>query len=586
MRMKSPDCPRERLRDCSRAAVRARGRAGAHARCEGAQGVGTLRCADAVCDVSSVRALAYTQEEGERDAAFPYDTHKIRSINMAILRHRSICALSALILAAVCALCIVAPGCALAAEVDAQADDANSWRFADGQLLTVPGLGNISLLSSKSYTEFDATLTSNGYATVNRQTGSQRLIPGAISKGVDVSEHNRTIDWEAAKNDGVKFAIIRVGYGNDLTNQDDKYWLRNVSECERLGIPYGVYIYSYAKNADMARSEADHVLRLIKGHDLSYPVYFDMEDKSQFNATGGDPTELALLDMGAPLGISREGLERTFPRGIYANRNWFTNYLTDPVFDNWVRWVAEYGVSQCQYGGEYGMWQLSSGGRVKGIDYPADDEGGRVDVNFMYRAGYSSDVAAGDWFVESGAFDYVVIREIMGNYSGTNHFGPYDTITRAQVATILWRLAGSPASSGNWATGAGAQEYSDGSLPFSDADPNEYYYNALCWAKEIGVSTGYSGTDSFGPNDPVTREQLATLFARYASVVDGRDTSSDCSAMNSKNGADEVSDYAREAMGWAVDTGLIAGVNGTDLEPGGTAWRASMAEMVKRYSSF
>lgn len=487
---------------------------------------------------------------------------------MAILRHRSICALSALILAAVCALCIVAPGCALAAEVDAQTDDANSWRFTDGQLLTVPGLGSISLLSSKSYTEFDATLTPNGYATVNRQTGSRRLIPGAISKGIDVSEHNRTIDWEAAKNDGVKFAIIRVGYGNDLTNQDDKYWLCNVSECERLGIPYGVYIYSYAKNADMARSEADHVLRLIKGHDLSYPVYFDMEDKSQLNATGGDSTELAKIASAFSEKIEAAG----YDVGIYANRNWFTNYLTDPVFDNWVRWVAEYGVSQCQYGGEYGMWQLSSGGRVKGIDYPADDEGGRVDVSLMYRAGYSSDVAAGDWFVESGAFEYVVIREIMGNYSGTNHFGPYDTITRAQVATILWRLAGSPASSV--------------SQPFSDADPNEYYYNALCWAKEIGVSTGYSGTDFFGPNDPVTREQLATLFARYASVVDGRDTSSDCSAMNSKNGADEVSDYAREAMGWAVDTGLIAGVNDTDLEPGGTAWRASMAEMVKRYSSF
>lgn len=568
MRMKSPDCPRERLCDCSRAAVCEGAWAARMRVARGRAGAAALRCADAVCDALAVRALAYTQGEGERSAAFPYDTHKIRSINMAILRHRSICAVSALILAAVCALCIVAPGCALAAEVDAQADDANSWRFADGQLLTVPGLGNISLLSSKSYTEFDATLTSNGYATVNRQTGSQRLIPGAISKGVDVSAHNCTIDWEAAKNDGVKFAIIRVGYGNDLTNQDDKYWLRNVSECERLGIPYGVYIYSYAKNADMARSEADHVLRLIAGHDLSYPVYFDMEDKSQFNATGGDPTELAKIASAFSERIEAAG----YDVGIYANRNWFTYYLTDPVFDNWVRWVAEYGVSQCQYGGEYGMWQLSSGGRVKGIDYPADDEGGRVDVNLMYRAGYSSDVAAGDWFVESGTFDYVVIRGIMGNYSGTNHFGPYDTITRAQVATILWRLAGSPASSV--------------SQPFSDADPNEYYYNALCWAKEIGVSTGYSGTDSFGPNDPVTREQLATLFARYASVVDGRDTSSDCSAMNSKNGADEVSDYAREAMGWAVDTGLIAGVNGTDLEPGGTAWRASMAEMVKRYSSF
>lgn len=515
-----------------------------------------------------MRALAYTQGEGERNAVFPYDTHKIRSINMAILRHRSICALSALILAAVCALCVVSPGCALAAEVDAQTDDANSWRFTDGQLLTVPGLDGISLLSSESYTEFDATLTPNGYATVNRQTGSQRLIPGALAKGIDVSEWNRTIDWEAVKNDGVKFAIIRVGYGNDLTNQDDKYWLRNVSECERLGIPYGVYIYSYAKNVDMARSEADHVLRLIAGHDLSYPVYFDMEDNSQLNATGGDPTELAKIASAFSEKIEAAG----YDVGIYANRNWFSKFLTDPVFDNWVRWVAEYGVSQCQYGGEYGMWQLSSGGCVKGIDYPADDEGGRVDVNLMYRAGYSSDVAAGDWFVESGAFDYVVIREIMGNYSGTNLFGPYDTITRAQVATILWRLAGSPASSI--------------SQPFSDADPNEYYYKALCWAKEIGVSTGYSGTDFFGPNEPVTREQLATLFARYASVVDGRDTSSDCAAMNSKSGADEVSDYAREAMGWAVDTGLITGVNGTDLEPGGTAWRASMAEMVKRYTSF
>ena len=474
----------------------------------------------------------------------------------------------ALAAAALCALCFAAPGAAFASEGSAQADNANSWRFQDGQLLATPDTEGVSLLSSADYTEFDTMLTFDGYVTVNRKTGAQRFIPGAIAKGVDVSEWNREIDWDAVAADGVKYAIIRVGYGSDYADQDDRYWERNVSECERLGIPYGVYIYSYAKNADMARSEADHVLRLIKGHDLSYPVYFDMEDKSQFNATGGDPTELAKIASAFSEKIEAAGYEV----GIYANRNWFTNYLTDPVFDNWVRWVAEYGVSQCQYGGEYGMWQLSSGGRVKGIDYPADDEGGRVDVNLMYRAGYSSDVAAGDWFVESGAFDYVVIREIMGNYSGTNHFGPYDTITRAQVATILWRLAGSPASSV--------------SQPFSDADPNEYYYNALCWAKEIGVSTGYSGTDSFGPNDPVTREQLATLFARYASVVDGRDTSSDCSAMNSKNGADEVSDYAREAMGWAVDTGLIAGVNGTDLEPGGTAWRASMAEMVKRYSSF
>ena len=490
---------------------------------------------------------------------------------MAILRHRSICALSALILAAVCALCVVSPGCALAAEVDAQTDDANSWRFTDGQLLTVPGLGSISLLSSESYTEFDATLTPNGYATVNRQTGSQRLIPGALAKGIDVSEHNRTIDWEAVKNDGVKFAIIRVGYGNDLTNQDDKYWLRNVSECERLGIPYGVYIYSYAKNADMARSEADHVLRLIKGHELSYPVYFDMEAAGQLDATGGDSEKLAEIASAFCDKIEDAG----YAAGIYANKYWFNHYLTDPAFDNWTHWVAEYSASQCTYDGDYDMWQLASGGRVNGIDYPADDEGGRVDVNLMYRTSYPDDVSADEWYVESGAFDYVTIRDYMGNYSGTNHFGPYDSLERGMVATILWRMAGCPASGESY--------------PFWDvSDPDAYYYDAVCWAKEQGIISGYKNTDGsythFGPHENVTREQLACMFARYASINDGLDTWSDCTAMNEKAGADQVSGYAHDSMGWAVDTGLIEGVSGNELRPQNSAWRASMAELVRRYS--
>ena len=88
---------------------------------------------------------------------------------------------------------------------------------------------------------------------------------------IDVSEHNGKIDWETVKNyiDG---AIIRCGYGMDETNQDDKQWKRNVAECERLGISFGVYLYSYATSKEKAKSEAQHVLRLINGHTLSYPV--------------------------------------------------------------------------------------------------------------------------------------------------------------------------------------------------------------------------------------------------------------------------------------------------------------------------
>ena len=80
------------------------------------------------------------------------------------------------------------------------------------------------------------------------------------------------IDWNAVKNSDVEYVIIRCGYGDNYTSQDDKQWLRNVSECERLGIPYGVYIYSYAQTTAQAKSEADHVLRLLKGHNPTYPV--------------------------------------------------------------------------------------------------------------------------------------------------------------------------------------------------------------------------------------------------------------------------------------------------------------------------
>lgn len=495
---------------------------------------------------------------------------------MDALRAPRAFSLAALAVAAICTLCLISPVQALAGDGSqvgegAQADGADSWRFSGAQLLRAPATDGVSLLSSADYVEFDTQLTFDGYVTVNRQTGSQRLVPGAIAKGVDVSEWNRTIDWDAVKNDGVKFAIIRVGYGNDYSDQDDEYWERNVSECERLGIPYGVYIYSYAKDVDMAKSEADHVLRLIDGHDLAYPVYFDMEAGSQLDATGGDPAELGKLASAFCDKIEAAG----YAAGVYANKFWFDNYLTDPAFDQWDHWVAEYGASQCHYEGDYSMWQLSSGGRVAGINYPEDDEGGRVDVNLMYRTSYPDDVSADEWYVESGAFDYVTIRDYMGTYSGTNSFGPYDSLERGMVATILWRMAGCP--------------WSGESYPFEDVgDPDAYFYDAVCWAKECGIISGYRNADGsytdFGPHDNVTREQLACMFARYANINDGLDTSSDCSAMNEKTGADAVSDYARESMGWAVDTGLIEGVNGNELRPQDNAWRASMAQLVRTYS--
>lgn len=97
-------------------------------------------------------------------------------------------------------------------------------------------------------------------------------------KLVDVSKHNGTIDWAKVKKAGYH-AILRCGYGDNITSQDDAQFLRNAKECERLGIPYGVYLYSYAKSTSQINSEIAHAKRLLKGRKLSYPVYFDSEEK-------------------------------------------------------------------------------------------------------------------------------------------------------------------------------------------------------------------------------------------------------------------------------------------------------------------
>ena len=81
----------------------------------------------------------------------------------------------------------------------------------------------------------------------------------------------------------MEFAIIRCGFGMNQTKQDDAQWFNNVKGCEENNIPYGVYLYSYADTVKKAQSEAEHVLRLIKGHTLAYPVYYDIEEKAVLN---------------------------------------------------------------------------------------------------------------------------------------------------------------------------------------------------------------------------------------------------------------------------------------------------------------
>lgn len=192
-----------------------------------------------------------------------------------------------------------------------------------------------------------------------------------MAKGIDVSSHQGIIDWEKVKGQ-IDFAILRCGFGIDKEEYDDKYFKRNADECTRLGIPFGVYLYTYAENTSHASSDADHVLRLIKNYKLEYPIFYDIEDKVQANLSSkilGDIAETFC-----------EKIEQAgYFVGVYASKSWFTDKLTDSRFSRYNKWVAQYNTT-CTYGEagkDYGMWQYASDGTVNGIN-------GRVDMNISY----------------------------------------------------------------------------------------------------------------------------------------------------------------------------------------------------------
>ena len=172
------------------------------------------------------------------------------------------------------------------------------------------------------------------------------------------------------------------------------------------------------------------------------------------------------------------------------------------------------------------------------------------------------DVDLNRWYHKG--IDFVVSENLMVGM-GNNLFQPNGSLTRGQLATILYRLAGSPETSGK--------------SPFTDVAEGRYYSDAVAWAAENGIVTGITDT-LFAPNQPVTREQLVTMIGRYAEkkgieIVAKGD-------LNAYPDASNVSNYAKAYMIWAVENGIVNGAGGK-LMPKDTASRAQIAAIIMRY---
>ncbi len=235
-------------------------------------------------------------------------------------------------------------------------------------------LFTLAVFSARA-TGTDLTLRSDGCY----YNSAGRKIEGIVCRGIDISSWQYDIDWELVseeyKKGTIDFVIIRCGYGDDLASQDDKKFTRNADGCTQYGIPFGVYLYSYATNTTMAKSEASHVLRLVKNYTLTYPVFYDFEDKTQSSLSAAECASMVDAFCSA---LQAQGYET----GVYSYRNRYAGEMFSLIdFDgkNYVKWVAEYN-DVLHYNEGFDIWQSNSSGSLNGISTDLD-----INYSFMEK---------------------------------------------------------------------------------------------------------------------------------------------------------------------------------------------------------
>ena len=383
-----------------------------------------------------------------------------------------------------------------------------------------------------------------------------------LRKGVDVSYYQGNIDWQAAADSGLEFAIIRVAYRAWGTGAlyYDQFYQRNIEGALDAGLQVGVYIYSQATTEDEAAEEAQFVLDLVDGYPLQLPIVMDLEyGESGGHFTGrlynaGLSSEEATAICNSFCATVREA---GYMPMIYANRNMLENSLNADELEGLV-WLANY-TTMTGYAGDYAFWQCAANGAVPGIDYECDidfwfDDGtldGALEMPFL-------DVRKDRWSYESVLYCY--LNGIVNGRSATK-FEPAAYITRGEVVTMLYRAAGEPAV--------------EGQCVFTDLTLN-YYKTPILWAQLKGVTNGRTSV-TFEPEANITRQEFVTMLYRYAGepAVSG--------TLEGYSDAAQIHSYAKDAMLWAVQNGIMNGTSPTTLSPTSFATREQIATLLARF---
>ena len=199
------------------------------------------------------------------------------------------------------------------------------------------------------------------------------LVTGSGVMGIDVSKWNGTIDWNAVKNSGVSYVIIRCGYrgSSQGTLIEDPKFKSNIRGATAAGLKVGVYFFTQAVDEVEAVEEASMVLELIQGYRISYPVFLDVE------SSGGRADSIDKATRTAVCKAFCQTIQNAgYTAGIYANKTWLDKKINTSELSSYKIWLAQYAASPT-YTGRYDLWQYTSTGRVSGIS-------GNVDLNLSY----------------------------------------------------------------------------------------------------------------------------------------------------------------------------------------------------------
>ena len=234
--------------------------------------------------------------------------------------------------------------------------------------------GSANITAAYQYTHVDVRTDSKWYGDEVHGNSTvtddfYKYFGGEDMKGIDVSVHNGNIDWNKVKSAGIEFAILRAGFGR-LEKQKDEKFEQNYAGAKAAGIPVGAYWYSYAMTPEEAELEANVFLKVIKGKQFEMPVYFDLEEKKQF--------DLGKEKVSAIMRAFLEKVEKSgYFTGLYGSASSLTTHTADDIKSHYTIWLAHW-VNQTNYSGAYAVWQYFEKGHVDGIN-------GNVDLDICYK---------------------------------------------------------------------------------------------------------------------------------------------------------------------------------------------------------